>query len=107
MSYEALTKKLHEKSVELNEHLTNLKTLNDKLVANSSKVLEALTNLVGTVAVASPQASCSLCYSRPPTHALVPCGHASLCVNCAERVKSRNRCHVCRGRVIELLKIYL
>jgi len=98
---------MHAKGLELDTHLSSLKALNDELIAKSAKVLEGLTNLIGTVAVAVPSASCHVCYSRPPTHALVPCGHASICINCAERVKSRNRCHVCRGRVSELLKIYL
>jgi len=109
-SYEDLTKQMHTKGLELNEHLADLKTHNDTLIASSSKVLQGLTNLVGTVASPSrPAASptCMVCYSRPPTHALVPCGHASICINCAERVKTRNRCPVCRGRVEDHLKIYM
>mgnify|MGYP003723812321 FL=1 len=109
-SYEDLTKQMHTKGLELNEHLADLKTHNDTLIASSSKVLQGLTNLVGTVASPSrPPASptCMVCYSRPPTHALVPCGHASICMNCAERVKTRNRCPVCRGRVEDHLKIYM
>ena len=109
-SYEDLTKQMHTKGLELNEHLADLKTHNDTLIASSSKVLQGLTNLVGTVASPSrPAASptCMVCYSRPPTHALVPCGHASICMNCAERVKTRNRCPVCRGRVEDHLKIYM
>ena len=107
MSFKDLTENLHAKSVELNEHLTNLKQLNETLIATSAGVLESLSNLVGTVAIREPRVTCNVCYSRPPTHALSPCGHAGLCLNCAERAKTRNRCHVCRGRVVELLKIYI
>ena len=38
---------------------------------------------------------------------LTPCGHAGFCESCAGRAHSRNRCHVCRGRVLEIFKIYL
>ena len=110
-SYEDLTKQMHTKGLELNEHIANLKTHNDTLIASSGKVLQGLTNLVGTVAAVpsgqQTEPKCMVCYSRPPTHALVPYGHASICMNCAERVKTRNRCPVCRGRVEDHLKIYM
>ena len=110
-SYEDLTKQMHTKGLELDEHIANLKTHNDTLIASSSKVLQGLTNLVGTVAACpsgpATQPTCMVCYSRPPTHVLLPCGHASICMNCAERVKTRNRCPRCRSRVEEHLKIYM
>ena len=78
MSYEEITKQLHAKGTELDGHLVKIKACNDKLLENSSMVLDELKNLVGTYHAQERQ-SCSVCYSRPPTHALVPCGHANLC----------------------------
>jgi hypothetical protein len=104
--YEDLTKQLREKGLELNEHLTNLKEHNDLMLASSDKVLEGLRKLVGSVTTAT-QTTCMVCYARPPTHVLLPCGHGSLCYNCAERMKTRNRCPRCRGRVEDHIKIFM
>ena len=105
--YEDLTKQLHEKGLELNEHLTHLKEYNDQMLASSEKVLEGLQTLIGSVSTSATQTTCFVCYSRPPTHVLLPCGHASICFNCAERMKTRNRCPRCRGRVQDHLKIFM
>ena len=104
-SFADLTRQLNKKSNELDDHLTTLKLLNDELRDRSGKVLDALTNLVGSVAI-NQKKTCIVCYSRAPTHAVIPCGHAGFYENCAQRAH-RSRCHVCRSQVAEILKIYM
>ena len=105
-SYGELAKALNLKTVEMNTHLCSLKDLNDELNDRTEKMLTALKNLTGTTSVAA-QISCNCCYSRPRTHALLPCGHGGLCANCCERARRRNRCFSCRGEVEQVVRIFL
>ena len=105
-SYHDLAKALHEKTTEMNTHLTNLKELNDDLHDRTEKVLTALKDLTGSQSLAA-RISCNCCYARPRTHALLPCGHAGLCENCATRAKRRNRCFSCRQSIEEVVRVYI
>mmetsp|Transcript_13443 Transcript_13443/g.40569 ORF Transcript_13443/g.40569 Transcript_13443/m.40569 type:complete len:313 (-) Transcript_13443:103-1041(-) len=56
-------------------------------------------------AIASPAspAECILCYDRPTTHALIPCGHQHFCEECASML---DRCPVCRASCTATLRVY-
>ena len=105
MSFEDVAVKMHERALELNERLCALKKVNDDLIDRSKKVLEALEGFVGTV-IGKPK-TCNVCYSRPRTHVFLPCGHGGFCLSCCERGATRNRCHTCRGRVDNILKVFV
>jgi late competence protein required for DNA uptake (superfamily II DNA/RNA helicase) len=100
-TYEDLIKKVHEKANEFNGHLTKVKGANDALIARSGEVLQALTELVGTVRETK---TCSVCYTRDQKVALVPCGHV-FCSSCADRGR-RSRCHTCRQPVEDLMRVF-
>ena len=106
-SYEEVAAALHAGSVAFNGHLTNLKEINDVLLGKSAEMVEALKALGSSGPREPALTTCNVCFSRPRTHVLTPCGHAGFCESCAGRAHSRNRCHVCRGRVLEIFKIYL
>jgi hypothetical protein len=104
--YEDILKKMRDKGVEFDIHLSRVKKANDELVAKAEKTLSTLHDLVGTVRPA-PR-TCSVCYTRALTMVIVPCGHA-FCTNCTERATQRNpaRCFTCRGRIADTLKVYV
>jgi len=47
--------------------------------------------------------NCVICYERPKTHALLPCGHRCVCGTCKKKIV---QCPLCRQYVIEAVKIY-
>jgi len=50
---------------------------------------------------------CQVCLEKGKDSALSPCGHA-LCAACAEQIMKRNAlCHICRGRVQSVTRLYL
>jgi hypothetical protein len=48
--------------------------------------------------------SCIVCINENVQVALLPCGHAQLCLNCASMVR---RCPTCRRIVALQIRIYL
>ena len=106
-SYEDVAKAMHAKGVEFDVHLSRIKIINDELVERSSKVLEALQQLLGSVR-SSDKKTCSVCYTRELSTCLVPCGHG-FCTNCSDRARQRNppRCFTCRARIADHLRVYV
>ena len=102
-SYEDATKKMVELADRLGGHIDKLKTANDSLREKALAVLEALREMVG-VTVPTPNL-CGVCFTRAKTHAFTPCGHIH-CEPCARRGNNRRRCHVCRARVEDLIRVY-
>ena len=50
---------------------------------------------------------CVVCMELPSKTAMVPCGHASFCEDCANRLKSdEGRCAVCRTNIQTVMNIY-
>ena len=60
-----------------------------------------------------PQAAegniCSICLQgRDENYILIPCGHASLCMNCANELLNRgHNCHMCRAVVTSIHRVFL
>lgn len=105
-SYTDLAKKFHDKATEFGVHLASINTLNDEVKVRTEKLLVSIEKLMGTQSIAA-KISCSVCYTRERTHAILPCGHAGICEGCATRAQQRNRCFTCRGRIEEVVRIYL
>ena len=105
-SYAELAKSLHEKTCELGTHLRNLTTINDELKDRCEKALTAMRTLCGSNSLAA-RITCSICYTRERSHALLPCGHGGLCETCSTRVVRRGRCHSCRATVEGCIRIFL
>ena len=106
LSYEDLAKLMTSKTAEFDEHLSKLMKLNLELRERSLNVLDAIKKFIG-ISIKVEDSCCKVCYSRPRTHMFMPCCHASMCINCAQRGKTRNRCFICRASVEEIVKIYL
>ena len=57
-----------------------------------------------------PKGACSICLSAPSTHAMVPCGHLCMCLECSlalRRVPSAaNHCPICRTASTQVLQIH-
>ena len=102
-SYEDLIKSMNAKAVEFDLHLAKVKTANDALVARSNEVMQALTDLLGTV---RPTKKCSVCYTREQRVACMPCGHV-FCQSCADRGRRSSRCHACRQPVEDVMLFFL
>ena len=51
--------------------------------------------------------SCVICYNKPPTHAIIPCGHHSICDDCVSTCKKTLKiCPICRSAITSINKIY-
>ena len=45
------------------------------------------------------ESECVVCFDRPITTSLRPCGHQVLCRECANQLRSPRRCPICRARI--------
>ena len=63
---------------------------------------------VSVVASSDPDNCCEVCLLQPREGvALVPCGHARFCANCADTVAASDRgCPICRTRIRMVLRLY-
>mmetsp|Transcript_13723 Transcript_13723/g.27408 ORF Transcript_13723/g.27408 Transcript_13723/m.27408 type:complete len:277 (-) Transcript_13723:85-915(-) len=52
---------------------------------------------------------CCICKENQPSHAFVPCGHQSVCMTCAVKLKKNgiHQCPVCRTTSTGLMKIFI
>jgi len=51
------------------------------------------------------EGQCTVCYETKKLVVFYKCGHICCCENCARRFV-RNRCPVCRQRVVDYIKVY-
>ena len=102
MSYEDVCCTMKEKADKFSIILRDLNTLNDDIKQKIDTLLNTLSGIKST-----KQKFCTVCVSRAPTHCFLPCGHAGLCQNCAERGLSRNRCFSCRQPIESIVRIFI
>ena len=94
-----------QKSEELADALQSLQSTNQSLKFYANKLLVKLKEFNDDFGDDKPTNKCSVCYMRPRTHALTPCGHL-FCELCSVRCQTRNQCLVCRGEPVGVLKIF-
>lgn len=47
------------------------------------------------------ESTCIICFTRPKSHAAVPCGHRCACADCSAKIMERDRrCPYCREEVM-------
>ena len=52
--------------------------------------------------------NCVVCMERPSKTAMVPCGHASFCEECAKRLLSTvGKCAICRTKIQTVMNIFM
>ena len=100
-NYVETLNKIKLKADEFASVLTNINNLNNDLKERTEKLLKALGDIKHN------KVTCKICYSRPPTHCVLPCGHAGICEQCAQRALNRNRCFTCRANIGSAVKIYM
>jgi len=49
---------------------------------------------------------CKVCMGQRKAFALLPCGHANLCQDCAKLAKRDKKCFTCRVKVKGILKLF-
>ena len=55
----------------------------------------------------SNESLCAICYTKNVSYAFIPCGHLSLCYECATTyAKSYDKCMLCNQRFTTFIKIY-
>ena len=99
--YQDILTKMCVKAQEFSNHIKNLNTLNDSVVERTNQLLTALSEFKGT----KNTKVCSICYTRTPTIAFIPCGHTH-CSDCTTRGVNRNRCFICRSPIEGTLRIF-
>jgi hypothetical protein len=101
MSYEDACCKMKQKADKFSVFLTDINNMNNDVKNNLDKLLQAFSDIKGTIQ------TCTVCYSRPPTHVFIPCMHAGICQSCAERGLNRNKCFQCRSPIESISKIFI
>ena len=100
-NYEDTLGNLKKKADEFSGKLTDLNNLNNGVKQQVDKLLEKLQGLKIN------KQYCKICYCRPPSFALLPCGHAGFCNSCSQRALNRARCPICRGTIESFVKIFI
>lgn len=89
-----------------------LKCLLEAVDAVRARVLAAASSAASR-RVAATAMSCCVCYIAPKAEMLVPCGHVSMCGDCADKVVGRasaltgRPCPLCRVRPTQRLHVFL
>lgn len=68
-------------------------------------VMEGVVASEPVVAEPVVASECVVCLDKKRSHAIVPCGHLSLCEFCAKTGRFRS-CPVCRGVIESIIKIH-
>ena len=72
-------------------------------VTTSQQVEHSTATLVG-----DEKNSCVVCMERPSKTAMVPCGHASFCEECAKRLQTTvGKCAICRTKIQTVINIFM
>ena len=74
-------------------------------VAGGSQLAEEMPEEAPISLLASDDNTCSVCFDKEPNSALVPCGHASFCYECAQALNQKP-CPLCMAPVASVLKIF-
>lgn len=48
--------------------------------------------------------TCGICYVNKPNALIYPCGHATFCLKCANKLK--NKCPMCRNPILDIVQIF-
>ena len=74
-------------------------------ISLSNLHLNASTSINDDSVSAATESQCIVCMSAERSHAMIPCGHKCLCINCATD-KVFNECPMCRASVQCIYEIY-
>jgi hypothetical protein len=87
-------------------HLLALKTRT--LVSNiDAETRHVKTHIANIKKILGPDVKmCSICDEQPPDTAVDKCFHV-FCKNCAQKALRSRRCHICRGDVKSIFKIFI
>lgn len=94
-----------QKSEELSDALQSLQSTNSSLKFYTNKLLVKLKEFTDNFSDNNPTNKCNVCFMRPRTHAMAPCGHL-FCELCANRCQTRNQCFICRSEPDGVLKVF-
>ena len=100
-TYLDLLRNMKQKSDEFGSYLADVSKLNLDIQQRVDKLQDCIHSLSS-----NQKKACTVCYSRPPTHAFLPCGHGGICETCADRGLTRNRCFQCRAPIERVVRIY-
>ena len=96
------------------KHFYKKKNLLEKNYANLSssyciqkEKLDILQELTNKVEQSIPlEAKCSICISNTKSHVIVPCGHKSICGECAPHILQTGICPICRTPIESIIKVF-
>ena len=51
--------------------------------------------------------TCKICFEKKINTAVVPCGHACMCIGCSKSVMEKNaKCPICTNNITQILKLF-
>ena len=74
-------------------------------LATLERNIVSYQDCIGAMKSLKPQ-ECVVCMTAAATHALLPCGHRSICEQCAKKFGVGSQCPVCRKSVDDVSKIF-
>jgi len=103
----------HQTVLGLQQRLAAQVTLNNSLASNNERLLLQKNELEEKLTAAEKAKEeqkeldeCSVCLEMQCSHVISPCGHYCLCSDCATHFSVGDLCPICRGKIVQLIRIY-
>jgi len=86
--------------------IKNLNIIQEKCKTESQN-LQNVREEIKTIRSSIPSESkCSICIDNIKSHIIVPCGHKSICGDCAPQILQGGTCPICRQDIQSIIKVY-
>ena len=87
-------------------YIKNLNIIEEKCKTESQN-LENIREEIKIIRSSIPtESKCAVCIDNIKSHIIVPCGHKSICEDCAPRILLDRTCPICRQGIQSIIKVY-
>ena len=88
-------------------YIKNLKIIQESYLVAEHQNLINIREEIKTIRNSIPRESkCSVCIDNIKSHIIVPCGHKTICGQCAPHILQSGTCPICRQSIQSIIKVY-
>ena len=88
-------------------YIKNLKIIQESCLVAEHQNLINIREEIKTIRDSIPtESKCSICIDNIKSHIIVPCGHKSICGDCAPQILQGGTCPICRQGIQSIIKVY-